>query len=305
MFEVLESVKRGVEEDSDDASPESNKRQKKDEKEQLYVFLDNSNVWIEGKFAVATLEQLGIDHQSRSERVLNGFRIDYGCLLKLIMGDRELGQPALIVGSKPPSNDSLWKRCHEQRFDVKVFPRNAANQEKQVDSTLVTFACKAIYTATRGTIVLVAGDGDYKPVVEQAIEQGWKVEVWFWRSSELGKEISRGKFPNISSSGISADLRSDGRVTYRALDDCYRQFSFGSGDSGCPPLTLRVVDDAIFEWSNTHLIELMPENMFGWWDWVEDGTGLLFRFKSQAEKEMCVQLLQTKLNRPIEHNSAD
>ncbi|CAG8615680.1 7484_t:CDS:2 [Racocetra fulgida] len=51
----------------------------------VYVFIDNSNIWIEGKYTVENLEQLG-------------------------------GAP-FLVGFRPPPNDSLWARIRDQGFE--------------------------------------------------------------------------------------------------------------------------------------------------------------------------------------------
>jgi len=91
---------------------------------------------------------------------------------------------SILVGSRPPPNDSLWERARDEGFEVEVFDRNPANKEKQVDSTIVTKMIEDSYQymkAERGdTAVLVAGDADYMPCVRSLQERDLKVRVVFW-----------------------------------------------------------------------------------------------------------------------------
>ncbi|CAG8734666.1 19790_t:CDS:2, partial [Rhizophagus irregularis] len=80
-------------------------------KENLYIFVDDSNLYIEGKYVVAEYENMGsFDH----ERIQNG---------------RTLGSDPIVVGSVPPA-DSLWDLVRAEGFHVKTFPRNDQGFEK-------------------------------------------------------------------------------------------------------------------------------------------------------------------------------
>ncbi|CAG8739134.1 uncharacterized protein OCT59_012857 [Rhizophagus irregularis] len=71
----------------------------------VYVFVDDSNLFIEGKFAVGTKEMLGC-LSSRGFQ-LNEFRIDHGLLLEVVLDGRLKGSKPVLVGSRPPSDEDL------------------------------------------------------------------------------------------------------------------------------------------------------------------------------------------------------
>ncbi|CAG8817889.1 15723_t:CDS:2, partial [Gigaspora margarita] len=117
--------------------------------------MDNSNLFVKGKYSVSHLEEAGIyDHQG--------------------------GRNLVIVGSHSPLNNSLWNQIHQQDFYMKVYNRNIANKEKKVDIELEACILDVIYFNGPGIILLVAGDSDYSPILEWALDYDWKVEVWFW-----------------------------------------------------------------------------------------------------------------------------
>ncbi len=81
----------------------------------------------------------------------------------------------LLVGSRPPPNDSVWHRARAEGFEVEVFDRNAANKEKQVDNHITTMVDDSHehMKPERGDMaVLVAGDGDYIPSVRSLQKRG-------------------------------------------------------------------------------------------------------------------------------------
>jgi uncharacterized LabA/DUF88 family protein len=143
----------------------------------LYVFVDNSNLWIEGK---------KVSGRKGTPPVPSNYnyRVEYGKLLKHIVGTRKLADVPKLYGSEPPPNDSVWKMIKSKGFDVQVFKRNIFNKEKGVDMKMGIDVTKlTLQVSPPQTIALVCGDADFVPVVEQAHEQGWKVEVWYWHKA--------------------------------------------------------------------------------------------------------------------------
>jgi hypothetical protein len=84
--------------------------------ESVFIFVDNSNVWIEGKKASG---------RSRTPQVPSNYyyRIEYGRLLTHVLGTRALGDIPRLYGSEPPPNDSVWESIRSRGFDVQVFKR--------------------------------------------------------------------------------------------------------------------------------------------------------------------------------------
>jgi uncharacterized LabA/DUF88 family protein len=67
---------------------------------------------------------------------------------------------------------------------VSVFDRNAANKEKQVDTSLATLMMDDSYTymkPERHDIAVLVGDGDFIPPIRSVQRRGMKVRVVFWR----------------------------------------------------------------------------------------------------------------------------
>ncbi|CAG8527541.1 15934_t:CDS:2, partial [Racocetra fulgida] len=144
--------------------------------ELIYVFVDNSNAFIEGKYAIAELENLGTFDNKRHSLCFNQFRIDHGKLLATIQGDRKLGDAPVIVGSRPSPNDSLWRSVREQGYNVMVYDRNIENRDVALAHTID----KVIFTKSPGILALVSGNSDYDPIVTTALKCNWIVETWFW-----------------------------------------------------------------------------------------------------------------------------
>jgi len=63
-------------------------------------------------------------------------------------------------------------------------------KEKRVDTSLVTRVCRDAYRfgdPRRDRITLVAGDGDYEPVVKQLVADSFAVTVLYW--SHASREL--------------------------------------------------------------------------------------------------------------------
>lgn len=150
-----------------------------------YVFVDNSNVWIEGKFLSAVkkgmAESIADAHKKKISDV--SWKMDFGKLLECVVdGKLEDVKEAIIVGSKPTQKDSLWNAMTRAGFRVETQQRNASNREKKIDTGIVQKINRKLYKeSTEGDIfVLVLGDSDYAPVIEDVKEEKRKVRVAFW-----------------------------------------------------------------------------------------------------------------------------
>ena len=160
-----------------------------------FIFVDNSNVWIEGKIASAVAigwaknpieaHRLKIEDKS--------WRLDFGKLLRCVTNDNIADiKKAMLFGSKPPHNDSLWRAMANAQFEVVALDRNVAGKEKAIDTGIISKIDKALYKeATVGDIfILVMGDKDFIPALEAIREEGCSSIVAFWNnaSGELVSE---------------------------------------------------------------------------------------------------------------------
>lgn len=152
----------------------------------LFSYVDNSNVWIEGQRIQAVRRQLATDpYEAMSRKISSPWSYDFGRLYELICPPGTKVGRSLLVGSRPPPNDTVWRRAEHEGFEVEVFDRSVANKEKQVDSHIVTTMLDDSYEhmkPDRGDLaVLVAGDKDYLPSVRSLQRRGLQVKVVFWR----------------------------------------------------------------------------------------------------------------------------
>ncbi|GGF24417.1 hypothetical protein GCM10011321_14750 [Youhaiella tibetensis] len=78
-----------------------------------------------------------------------------------------------------PDDDYFWEIWKQHNFVVNRGFLGNGNRSKQDDAFLIRDMTKTICRAEGpSTIVLIAGDADYGPPLEFAVEEGWRVEVF-------------------------------------------------------------------------------------------------------------------------------
>jgi uncharacterized LabA/DUF88 family protein len=154
-----------------------------------FIYVDNSNVFIEGKRIAAVRDGLARDAAEANRRDIadNDFRLDFGELYNFI-ADNNPGKVARAVmfGSTLSESDAVWATAERVGFETVVVSRNAENREKKVDTGIVAAMVRDAYTRAdkkKDTITLVAGDSDYVPAIELLTADGFRVEVAFWSSA--------------------------------------------------------------------------------------------------------------------------
>jgi uncharacterized LabA/DUF88 family protein len=153
----------------------------------LFVYIDNSNVWIEGRrvSAVATGMAKSMKEAQENGTLDRNWRYDFGRLYELACPSGAAIGRSILFGSRPPANDSLWKQAESKGFEVEVFKRSAGGKEKQVDTGIVTVMLEDSFqhmqSARGDKVVLVAGDSDYVPAVVSLRERGLETRVVFWK----------------------------------------------------------------------------------------------------------------------------
>lgn len=160
------------------------------------VYVDNSNVWIEGMHVSAVAKGLALSvWDAQESRITDGsWRFDFGRLYEFAGGGDV--KKAFLYGSRPPPNDSLWNMAKSKGFDVVVFDRNVANREKKIDTQIAADMIEHSYELAKpgeDEFTLVAGDTDFVPVIEKLRRRGFQVDVCFWKhaSRELREAASK------------------------------------------------------------------------------------------------------------------
>lgn len=169
------------------------------------VFIDNSNLFIEGQKFYARRKKLraSVPQDIR-------FRIDMGRMLLALLQGREKIY-AKLYGSEPPAVDSLWQGIRSKGILVSTFERNAKDYEKEVDTSLavdVTAQSFGLQEPTGSvTFIIIGGDRDYLPAYDKVLERNWKLEIAAWKNC-LAQKVKK----------FAQDNRSKG-VSLIMLDD--------------------------------------------------------------------------------------
>ncbi|KAM5344871.1 hypothetical protein ACJ41O_010733 [Fusarium nematophilum] len=162
--------------------------------ETCMFFVDDSNIWIEAqKFSASGNSHMPkLTGRDRDPRL----RINIGKLVSTLSGHRNQG-PSFLYGSRPPPNDSVWNAFKNHQFKTSIFDRNKHdNKEKEVDNAMATglsvkateLRVRAEYTPeskqllANTTFVVITGDRDMVPPVQEVLECGIRVELWAWKS---------------------------------------------------------------------------------------------------------------------------
>jgi uncharacterized LabA/DUF88 family protein len=162
-----------------------------------WIYVDNSNVWIEGQRVSAVQRGMALDiYDAHRNRILDtSYRMSFGKLYEFVAGTNGAETArAMLFGSRPPANDAIWNIASMAGFEVIVHDRNVANKEKKIDTGIVTAMMHDAYRSAspRDVFTIVSSDSDYVPTVEQLQEDGFRVDVVFWdhASRELKESCS-------------------------------------------------------------------------------------------------------------------
>lgn len=175
--------------------------------QKLFVYIDNSNLFIEGQRLSAVRRGYATDIYDAQDRKVFDFQwnIDYGKLHKFLTEQGTELAAVKLWGSIPP-HDSFWKMVEQSGFEVRTFQRSASGREKKVDVAIAHQITKDAYSGVvpkqEGVIVLVAGDRDFVPVVEDLRAEGFTFHVVFW--DQAARELKE-----AASYFISLDSRID------------------------------------------------------------------------------------------------
>lgn len=153
----------------------------------VYVFWDNSNIFIEGRKVCKVRE---------SASVASDFRIEIDHLFELAVAGRPIAK-AVCVGSVPPELDTIWKKLESSGITVERYERGKQSSKEQgVDQCLQVHMLRAMVDADSPSIVvLLTGDGSgfadgvgFHADLERMYKRGWGIEVLSWTHS-CGKRL--------------------------------------------------------------------------------------------------------------------
>lgn len=151
-----------------------------------FIYVDNSNLYIEGRRASAVAQGLATNiREAMDDGILDhGYTISFGKLHEFLCGtDKRSIQRVALFGSRPPPNDGIWNFAKKAGFELHLEDRNVKNKEKKIDTGIATLLTKDAYKhgkPNEDTFVLVAGDSDYVPTINELKADGYRVEVVFW-----------------------------------------------------------------------------------------------------------------------------
>ena len=155
-----------------------------DGREVVHVFVDNSNIFI----GAQTLPDGSKDYRSR---------VKVEKLAELVEQKRYCAT-RVVVGSKPPSTNKIWRRWQNSGYLVRLGTREKDGSGKQsevfVDDALHASMAKVILDPkvekSKNVVVLLTGDGNkngsgnsFPLLLEACIRKGFSVEVWCWGQS--------------------------------------------------------------------------------------------------------------------------
>jgi uncharacterized LabA/DUF88 family protein len=164
----------------------------------VFTYVDNSNIYIEGSRVSAVRRGMA---QNIYDAMNNGivdysWNIDYGRLHEFLCGTNQAEIGAARLWGSPPPSDSFWEMVKQKGFTVETFEKSASGKEKKVDVAIAHRMTKDAYTCidkSGDELVLVSGDKDFVPVVEDLIKEGYTVVVAFWEhaAQELKDSATR------------------------------------------------------------------------------------------------------------------
>jgi uncharacterized LabA/DUF88 family protein len=166
------------------------------------LYVDNSNVWIEGMHVAAFQHGHAPDVWSAVQNRICDYnwKLDFGKLFDFAGGNRADVKRAALFGSRPPKNDSLWTAAERNGFDVIVYDRNVAGREKKIDTDVVATMIEDSYEILKvgeDEITLVSGDADYVPAIEKLRKRGIPVHVVFWAHASRELKDAATKFVSL------------------------------------------------------------------------------------------------------------
>lgn len=181
--------------------------------EHVFIYVDDSNMWIEGKKLAAKQANLKCVEDPR-------LRLDIGKVTDVVASGREVAW-GILYGSEPPPIDSVWEKIKKHGWKVVTSKRSfVTKKQKQVDQHMVADITELVSdrSVAKGKIVLVTGDADVIPAIRKGLRTNWSFDIWMWASG-ISKALRTLKKEN-------PELLSIHELDSRLKDICFTNFKF-------------------------------------------------------------------------------
>lgn len=169
------------------------------------LLIDNSNVFV------------GLSKRFEGENA----RFDYQKFTKISLENNSTRK--VIIGSTPPARDSFWTTMKNNGFETITYNRTF-HGEKGVDGEVITQGVSHIYESDPGTLILVSGDLDMRPLIDKAYEKKWKVIIWSWKDS-LNNEYLHGDIRHEIDGVYYLDDKEDDLIFFQTDQDSREYWS--------------------------------------------------------------------------------
>lgn len=148
----------------------------------VYVFWDNSNVFISAKSVADDFEPpYGRSH----------VRIHFENLFQLATAGREVAA-AVCVGSVPPELETVWRRLESAGIRVEKYERGEfSGKEQGIDQCLQIWMLRALADSPDPQVaILLTGDGHgfeegagFHADLDRMYQKGWAIELVTWEKT--------------------------------------------------------------------------------------------------------------------------
>jgi hypothetical protein len=193
----------------------------KEVRPKVYVFWDNSNVFISSKTVADDKEGWrGREH----------VRIQFENLFRLAVADRDVAN-AVCVGSVPPQLATVWERLERAGVKVEKYERGRlSGKEQGIDQCLQLWMLRALADSIDPCVaVLLTGDGKgyedgvgFRADLQRMHKKGWGIELVTWertcnrRLKEWAADV--GVFVRLEDYYSSVTFLEEGRRDARVVD---------------------------------------------------------------------------------------
>ncbi len=151
----------------------------------VYIYIDNSNLWIQGQRTYAEKNRLTSFWDPT-------WRFDAGkvkgvLLASLSAEEETFDYKIKLYGSTPPPVDTVWTAIKSHNIEVSTHARSSwTRREKEVDNDIIAESVDnstdAYHNATPAVFIIVSGDRDLRPAIIRITKRGFHVHLWSWRN---------------------------------------------------------------------------------------------------------------------------